>query len=56
MPVNDNSMLSEQKAHLEEHHHDYFHTIFPTTEWEACIRRAKELNLGTDDYELVYVK
>lgn len=56
MPVNENSMLSDLRVHLEEHHHDYFHTIFPTTEWEACIRRAKELNLGTDEYELIYVK
>lgn len=55
-PLVENSFLGEKKEHLKEHHHDYFHTMYPDTEWEACISRAKEIGLGNDDYELIFVK
>lgn len=55
-PLVENSFLGEKKEHLEEHNHDYFHTMYPDTEREACIKRAKEIGLGNDDYELIFVK
>lgn len=56
MPLNENSFLGENKEHLKEHNHDYFHTMHPDTKWEACIKRAKELGLGNDEYDLIFVE
>lgn len=55
-PMNNNTFLTDNISNYEHEHHDKFHTMFPDTEWEACIRRAEELNIGTSDYELIFVK
>ena len=55
-PRNSNTYLTDHECDLKHHHNDYFHTMFPTTEWEACLRHAHKLGLGQEDYELIFVK
>ena len=55
-PRNSNTYLTDRECDLKHHHNDYFHTMFPTTEWEACLRHANKLGLGQENYELIYVK
>lgn len=49
MPV---SMLDEK----EEKSWDHFHDISPDTDWEAALKRAEEMGLGSRSYEIVEVK
>lgn len=49
------NMLTE---HLHEHEgdHDKFHILHPDTNWEAGLRHAEKLGIGTRQYELIEVK
>lgn len=46
------SMLDEK----EEKSWDHFHDISPDTDWEAALKRAEEMGLGSRSYEIVEVK
>lgn len=43
------SMLDE----AEEKSWDHFHTISPNTDWEAALKRAEQMGLGSRSYEIV---
>ena len=45
-------MLDEK----EEKSWDHFHDISPDTDWEAALKRAEEMGLGSRSYEIVEVK
>ena len=55
-PLDTLNMLKEKK---EEHHHDHeregdkFHVLHPNTNWEAGLRYAQQIGIGTREYELV---
>lgn len=53
--INMPNMLTE---HLHEHEgdHDKFHILHPDTNWEAGLRHAEKLGIGTRQYELIEVK
>lgn len=51
-PIMPGSMLDEK----EEHGWDHFHDVSPDTDWEAALKRAEDLGLGTRAYRLVEVK
>ena len=51
-PIMPGSMLDEK----EEHGWDHFHDVSPDTAWEAALKRAEDLGLGTRAYRLVEVK
>lgn len=55
-PIINNSILGDVKEDLPKCNHDYFTTIFPTTNWKVCLEHAEKLGLGTQDYELIFVK
>lgn len=40
----------------EEHHHDHFHHMHPTTNWMSAIDHGEALGLGTREYTLIEVK
>lgn len=44
-----NSMLAE--SHI--HEGDHFRSLFPETDWDACLARGEEMGLGQRDYELI---
>lgn len=48
----------EQECSCGHSHHigeDKFHLVHPETDWEAGIRHAEELGLGTSSYELIKI-
>ena len=51
MPINANTMLSENHHEGEE----YFHAVHSNTHWEYCIEHAEKIGLGTREYELIKI-
>lgn len=48
----------ECDCHCEHHHHEHegddkFHLLHPNTNWQAGLRYAEEIGIGTREYELV---
>lgn len=63
MPANPGSVLDDninadvfhEGEHHDHHKHDNFEMTHPDTEWRSCIEHAKELGIGTDEYELIRI-
>lgn len=51
----------ECECHCHEHEHEHhmgedkFHLLHPNTNWQAGLRYAEEIGLGTRDYELIEI-
>lgn len=58
-PALSNNVLAEKCGEHHDHDchchedHDKFHLMHPNTNWQAGLRYAEELGLGTRDYELI---
>ena len=53
--INLPNMLTEHR-HEHEDDNDKFHIIHPDTNWEAGLRHAEKIGIGTRAYELIEVK
>ena len=47
------NMLSSKEEHDHDHSQEKFHHLHPDTDWEAGLRYAEEIGLGTREYELI---
>jgi len=52
MPVIPGSWMDD----VDKSHHDHFIDAHPDTNWKTCVAHAKEIGLGSDEYELIEVK
>ena len=37
-------------------HHDHFTNSTPESNWQSCLEHAEKIGLGTNEYELIFVK
>ncbi len=54
-PVMPGSML-EENLHCGCNHHDHFINTFPETDWKECLKHAEKIGIGTENYQLEFVK
>jgi len=63
MPANPGSVLFEnieadvchECGHHDHNKHDHFEMTHPDAAWKDCVAHAKELGIGTDEYELIRI-
>lgn len=57
--INHNNCCGEQNHNCGDkvnHKHDKFKQLYPATDWEAGIKHAELIGLGTSDYELIVLQ